>query len=45
MGESRAWPSAEGFAIGLALVGAHLQARKSMEEDRAILERMFMHWR
>lgn len=33
MGESRVWPSAEGLAVGLALPGAHLQARKSMEED------------
>lgn len=33
-GGSRAWLSAEGFAVGLTLPGAHLQARKSMEEDR-----------
>lgn len=33
MGENRLWLSAEGLAVGLALPGARLQARKSMEED------------
>lgn len=37
--------SAEGFDVALALPGAHLQARKTMEKDRGILERMFTHWR